>query len=361
MRPGESADHQARHRRVRAQSLRQQSQALREQADRIEHAGEMWARGAAGEQTIGALLELLRPYGFEVLHDVRWPGRRRANIDHVAIGPPGILVVDAKNWSGSVSVRDGVLQQNGHRRTREVEAARQAGRDVGGQLNLPWGLHIIPVIALAGAGTSGVHRCHDVTVVDHRDLVLWVRSLPAHLSPDDVDKVAGRLRTALASATDPSPRRHRAARRRVPATPREPSAKQRERRARRRRAATREALTKIAVLALLVVAGPSIFAWWSSTGAEVAVKAVIPIPSSSAVPGATTPTGQTFDNCKALRATYPHGVKRHGATNTGAAVRPGVEVKGSVYRANRRLDADGDGLVCERETRAGRRSPYSPG
>ncbi|MCY7372491.1 MAG: NERD domain-containing protein [Spirochaetaceae bacterium] len=154
-----------------------------EQADRVDAAAENWSRGATGEQTVGAQLELLRPYGFEVLHDVRWPGRRRANIDHVAIGPPGILVVDAKNWSGSVRICDGILQQNGHRRTREVEAARQAGHDVGSQLPLPWGLHTIPVIALAGAGISGVERCHDVTVLDHRDLVPWARALPRESSP----------------------------------------------------------------------------------------------------------------------------------------------------------------------------------
>jgi len=360
MQPGESADQQARHRRVHARSLREQSKALREQADRVEHSSEMWSRGAAGEQTVGAQLELLRPYGFEVLHDVRWPGRRRANIDHVAIGPPGILVVDAKNWSGSVRIRDGVLRQNGHRRTREVEGARQAGRDVGSQLPLPWGLHTIPVIALAGAGISGVERCHDVTVLDHRDLVPWARSLPAQLTPGDVDRIAGRLRTALASASVSAPRRHRT-RRSAPPAPRELTAKQRGRRS-RRKAATREALTKLALLALLVAAGPSLFAWWTSNGAEV-VKTVVPIPSSSAVPGTTAPTAptaQTFAGCKALRATYPRGVKRRGVTNTGAAILRGVEVNGPAYRANQGLDVDRDGLVCERATKAERRSPYAP-
>lgn len=338
MGPGESAGQQARHRRVRAQNLREQSVALSEQADRVERAGEMWARGATGEQTVGAQLELLRPYGFEVLHDVRWPGRRRANIDHVAIGPPGILVVDAKNWSGSITLRDGVLRQNGRRRTREVEAARQAGRDVGGQLNLPWGLHVIPVIALAGAGISGVHRCQDVTVVDHRDLVTWARSLPGHLSPGDVDGLAGRLRTVLASASIASPGS----------------------RAARRKAVTREALTKIALLAALVLAGPTLFAWWSSNGAEVVGKAVVPIPSSPAVPGATTASAQSFDGCKALRGAYPHGVKRRGAANTGRDIWRGVEVDGPAYLANRRLDADGDGLACERTRKGERRSPWTP-
>ena len=65
---------------------------------------------------VGATLERLRASGYDVLHDVHWPGRRRANIDHVAIGPAGIVVVDAKNWSGVVSAHHGRLRQNGNRR-----------------------------------------------------------------------------------------------------------------------------------------------------------------------------------------------------------------------------------------------------
>lgn len=88
MAPGESAGQQSQQRRSKAQSLRLQAQAMNESADKLDRSADMWSRGYNGEQTVGAQLELLRPYGFDVLHDVRWPGRQRANIDHVAIGPP---------------------------------------------------------------------------------------------------------------------------------------------------------------------------------------------------------------------------------------------------------------------------------
>src|SRR4051812_41622146 len=87
--PGESALQQTEQRRRRAEALRQQARRLNEQADRVERSADMWALGYAGEQTVGQQLDRLREHGFVVLHDVRWPGRQRANIDHVVVGPPG--------------------------------------------------------------------------------------------------------------------------------------------------------------------------------------------------------------------------------------------------------------------------------
>ena len=210
MQPGESAGQLSQRRRDQAETLRAQAQLFADRADRAERAAEMWARGYAGEQAVGARLEALRPHGFDVLHDVRWPGRRRANIDHVAIGPAGILVVDAKNWSGTITTHHGTLRQNGHRRDREVAAARRASSDVGALLPLPWALHVIPVIALAASDGVGVQQCQGVTVLGQGDLVRWATGLPAHLSPGDVLGIATQLRSGLPSAAAPVPRPVRA-------------------------------------------------------------------------------------------------------------------------------------------------------
>lgn len=61
-----------------------------------------WNKGAEGERKVGAYLEKkLDGKGCELLHDRRVPGSR-ANIDHIAIGPRGVLVIDAKNIKGKV-------------------------------------------------------------------------------------------------------------------------------------------------------------------------------------------------------------------------------------------------------------------
>ncbi len=62
-----------------------------------------WEHGASGERIVGARLH--RIDGIEVLHDRRIPGTR-ATIDHIAIGPGGVYVVDAKLYSGRVEHRD---------------------------------------------------------------------------------------------------------------------------------------------------------------------------------------------------------------------------------------------------------------
>jgi hypothetical protein len=63
-----------------------------------------WATGARGEERLGHWLDRLAGHGVYVLHDRRIP-RTRANIDHIAVGPSGVFVVDAKKYRGRPSLR----------------------------------------------------------------------------------------------------------------------------------------------------------------------------------------------------------------------------------------------------------------
>lgn len=65
----------------------------------------VWARGAVGEEKVGAVLEAAQRRGLDVLHDRRMP-RSRANIDHLVVAPSGIWVVDAKRYTGKLERRD---------------------------------------------------------------------------------------------------------------------------------------------------------------------------------------------------------------------------------------------------------------
>ena len=62
-----------------------------------------WATGAAGEEELGAFLVRRCPKAI-VLHDRRMP-RSRANIDHLAVTPSGVWVIDAKRYKGRIEVR----------------------------------------------------------------------------------------------------------------------------------------------------------------------------------------------------------------------------------------------------------------
>jgi hypothetical protein len=98
---------------------------LRRQLNQAERAEKAWAAGAAGEAQVAQKLDELAAHGWHVLHDVRWPGRPKANLDHVLVGPGGVIVVDAKNWTGDVQIRGDVLRQNGFSREREVAGVLQ--------------------------------------------------------------------------------------------------------------------------------------------------------------------------------------------------------------------------------------------
>jgi hypothetical protein len=83
-----------------------------------------WETGATGEEELGAQLARTCPEVL-VLHDRRMPGRR-ANIDHIAVAPSGIFVIDSKRYKGKIEVRqpffgDAVLYINGHKNTRLVK------------------------------------------------------------------------------------------------------------------------------------------------------------------------------------------------------------------------------------------------
>lgn len=58
-----------------------------------------WARGAVGEEKLGARLDGLLSLEIRVLHDRRIP-KTVANIDHIVVCPSGVVVIDAKRYRG---------------------------------------------------------------------------------------------------------------------------------------------------------------------------------------------------------------------------------------------------------------------
>lgn len=71
-----------------------------------------WESGALGEERLGQRLDGLASDTLVVLHDRRIPGTR-ANIDHIAVSPTGVYVIDAKRYVGqrpSLRVEGGLLR-----------------------------------------------------------------------------------------------------------------------------------------------------------------------------------------------------------------------------------------------------------
>lgn len=70
-----------------------------------------WQVGAVGEERLGGRLTELAGDALRVLHDRRIPGSP-ANIDHLAVTPTGIWVIDAKKYKGrpQLNVDGGIIR-----------------------------------------------------------------------------------------------------------------------------------------------------------------------------------------------------------------------------------------------------------
>src|SRR5690606_21337456 len=77
--------------------------------------------GLEGERRAAQLLEELPPtyrivHGIEITQPNGWP----EDIDHVVVGPTGLTLVDAKNWSGAIVIAENAVLHNGHDVTAQL-------------------------------------------------------------------------------------------------------------------------------------------------------------------------------------------------------------------------------------------------
>jgi UvrD/REP helicase N-terminal domain/Nuclease-related domain len=175
-----------------------------------------FAAAAFSEPRTALALRPLEERGWRVLHDRRWPGTTRANIDHLVIGPPGVAVVDTKHWAGPVELRGGRLfacEDDRHEAVEDllrlVAAVEEMVLDLGtGPDQVPVGLsavHVLPVLALTSF--SGPRRADTrvgrVRLTALRQLPTLLAAQPTVLSPDNITRVADYLHEQLPVALTP--------------------------------------------------------------------------------------------------------------------------------------------------------------
>lgn len=172
---------------------------------------ESWGSGARGERIVAARLATLTGRGVITIHDRRIPGSR-ANIDHIAVGPCGVFVIDAKVTRGKVSAKTtGPIWNRGPVKlffggrdrssalegmSRQVEVVSRVLRDKSA-IN---GASVQPMLVLVGAEWGWFARPMRVRGV----WVGWPRAMArsvgraGQLSPDAIRRIA----TTLASELD---------------------------------------------------------------------------------------------------------------------------------------------------------------
>lgn len=184
------------------ESARDMAQRQREKSERLAKSAAKWARGAEGEEATARALGVLPAAEWTVFHDRRWPGRKLANVDHVVVGPPGVFVIDSKNWTGKVGVRDHVLRQNGYQREREVASAAEAAIAISLVTpDLSAGLAVPVLCFVRDEPLSGWAR--DVLVCSTANVVAMLTSRPPQLDEAQRRQICVGLDLALAQASAP--------------------------------------------------------------------------------------------------------------------------------------------------------------
>jgi hypothetical protein len=159
----------------------------------IRTSAQSFADGARGERTVGRQLsKWAARYGWYVLHAVP-VGRRGADIDHVVIGPFGVITVNTKTtvtavWVGEYGLTVGGKPVDYLRKSRS-EASR-AGRllDRATGLSVP----VQPAIVFVGARRVAIRRGGpaDVAVLPSpRALRQWLQKQAPVLEPSQVDAI----------------------------------------------------------------------------------------------------------------------------------------------------------------------------
>ncbi len=168
-------------------------------AEKLVRDAHQFERGAVGEDAAAQALAALPSLEWRIFHDVRWPGRRFADIDHVLVGPQGVFVVDSLAWTGHIDVRDGVLRQNGHRRTKAVESAKDAAAAVCELLPLDPAI-VKPVLCFARVKPV-FGWAEDLMLCSTQNIVSMLASRPRILSDAEVRTTAEALARSLQSDT----------------------------------------------------------------------------------------------------------------------------------------------------------------
>jgi Nuclease-related domain len=96
-----------------------------------------WRDGARGERATARRLHRLQRHGYTVLHDLQVPGSH-ANLDHLAIGPAGVFVIDSKRYRGQLWLGpDGMLWYAGYPLAQQLATVVWAAMRLAEALQLP--------------------------------------------------------------------------------------------------------------------------------------------------------------------------------------------------------------------------------
>jgi hypothetical protein len=150
-------------------------------------------------QSAAVALALLPGDEWVDFHDVPWPGRPGALIDHVAVGPAGVFVIVTSHLGENTQIRRDVLRRNGRRRDKVLGRALQAAEALGTEIPDVDQLFIRPVVCFAREEMiMGWGR--KVMVCSTASVVPMLRNQPTVVNAAERDALCASIEVAIRAA-----------------------------------------------------------------------------------------------------------------------------------------------------------------
>ena len=158
----------------------------------------------AGAARIARALRALEADGWSVLAQVQRPGHPRGPVlDHLVVGPGGIVVLESRPWAGRIEVTRGVVQQNGFWRERETAALARTAGSIAALLLPQHRTAVHAVICIAQHDLPEHVVAPGVHVVGVSGVARALRALPYRLHPAEVLHLTTVLRHWLVESEAP--------------------------------------------------------------------------------------------------------------------------------------------------------------
>jgi hypothetical protein len=164
-----------------------------------------WKTGARGERATARRLRPLEQRGWIVLHDLPIP-ESTANVDHIAIGPGGVFVIDSKRWKGYAWVDgNGHAWRGSYTLQPTLETLWWETAQIAQHLQLPVTCPVRAVICLHRASTlAGGIYADGIAIATARDVQAVLETQSGVLMHDQIAIVAEQIQARFPAATCPS-------------------------------------------------------------------------------------------------------------------------------------------------------------
>jgi hypothetical protein len=173
-----------------------------------------WQKGGKAEAyAAGRFEKHLAGSGVKLLHDRNVPGHGSANIDHIAVGPGGVTVIDTKSYKGKVRVervgglfspRREILKIDGRDQTKLIAGAEKQIQYVQAALRAAGHENVDVRAALCMTELDGLPLLGALSVrgiqVDGPKRAAILAKRPGDLPPETITRIWRSLATSFPNA-----------------------------------------------------------------------------------------------------------------------------------------------------------------